>query len=84
MKVRNLIDYLEKFAAGEEVRSVIRKAEGIGDMGIEPSLAPLLANSDLKENIPYLEIQPNKELQGIIDQYYKDIARRLKEEIVFW
>lgn len=80
MKVRNLIEYLERFAAGAEVKSVIQKAEGIGDMDVEPSLEPLLMNPDLEEGLPYLEIQPNEELQEVLASYFREVATRMKEQ----
>lgn len=80
MKVRNLIDYLEKFAAGEEVRAIIQNAEGIGDMDVEPADDPLLMNPDLEENVPYLEIQPSEELEEILNVYFRDAAMKMKED----
>jgi hypothetical protein len=84
VKVRKLIDYLEKFPAGEEVRSVIQNAEGMGDMTVEPSQTPVLKNPNFEENIPYLEIQPNEELRVVIRTYFRDISRKINENKGFF
>lgn len=84
MKVRKLIDYLEKFPAGEEVRSVIQNAEGMGDMTVEPSHTPVLKNPNFEENIPYLEIQPNEGIRKVLRAYFGNIADKINENKGFF